>query len=100
MALDRLQKDYPPGTRGIGALVLREYNAIRESRLHGWRWTEIALELGKQETAARAVANAYARVKKRIDAGELVPPGIKRQTTPAGGGRQGGGGFTNITPQD
>ena len=98
MALDRLQKDYPPGTRGVGALVLREFVAIGESRSHGWTWAEISVELGKPETAARAVANAFMRVKRRIDAGELVPPGTKKPT--GGGTRQGGGGFTNITPQD
>lgn len=98
MAIDRLQREYPPGTRGIGALVLSEYTAIRDARSHMWTWGEIAIELGKPEGAARAVANAFARVNRRIEAGELVPPGAKKPA--AGGGVRQGGGFTNITPQD
>ncbi len=99
MAIDRLEKEYPPGTRGIGALTLSEYTAIKAARSHGWRWGEIAVELGKPQSAARAVANAFARVRRRVEAGELVPPGTKKPTA-GGATRQGGGGFTNITPKD
>lgn len=72
--LDRLLTEYPPATRGVGALVLREFTAIKEARLRGWGWAEIADALGKPRTEARGVANAFARVHRRIEAGELVAP--------------------------
>ena len=75
MALEKLQREYPPGSRGVGALVLREYRAIQEARSHGWTWAEIALEMGQSSHGAhRALANAFARITRRIDAGHLVPP--------------------------
>ena len=97
MGLEKLQKEYPPGTRGVGALVLREYGAIKEARLHGWTWAEIAAEMG--QSAPRALANAFARITRRIEAGQLVPPkatAAAPKLTP----RQSTGGFTNLTPDD
>ena len=100
MSLENLQKEYPPGTRGVSALVLREYGAIKEARLHGWTWAEIAAEMGQSSTGApRALANAFARVTRRIEAGQLVPPKAT-SAPPRMAPRQSTGGFTNLTPDD
>lgn len=75
MGLEKLQREYPPGARGIGARVLREYRAITDARTHGWTWAEIAQEMGLEtKSAPRALANAYARVTRKVEAGQLVPP--------------------------
>ena len=100
MGLEKLQKEYPPGSRGVGALVLREHGAIKEARRHGWTWAEIATEMGQSSAGApRALANAFARVTRRIDAGQLVPPKAT-STSPKMAPRQSTGGFTNLTPDD
>ena len=101
MALEKLQREYPPGSRGVGALVLREYGAIKEARRHGWTWAEIATEMGQSSAGAhRALANAFARITRRIEAGQLVPPKAT-STPPKMAPRQStGGGFTNLTPDD
>ena len=80
MGLEKLQREYPPGARGIGARVLREYRAITDARTHGWTWAEIAQEMGLETKAApRALANAYARVTRKVEVGHLVPPKAAHQ---------------------
>ncbi len=34
--LANLAKNYPPGSRGLGVLVLREYVQIESARQRGW----------------------------------------------------------------
>ena len=115
MSLERLQKEYPPGERGLGARVLREYRAIKEARAHGWRWSEIATEMGlNTKDAARDLGNAFARVARKIAAGQLVPPGaalkpgISAHATTGDSSKERArstltkpaGGFINVTPED
>ena len=72
MQIDELIRDYPPVTRGLGALVLREYPRIVAARAHGWRWAEIAASLDLAD--GRALAAAYRRVRKKVEDGRLTPP--------------------------
>ncbi len=36
-----LAMNYPPGSRGLGTRVLREYAQITSARRHGWSWADI-----------------------------------------------------------
>ena len=36
-----LARNYPPGSRGLGVLVLREYAQIESARQRGWAWKDI-----------------------------------------------------------
>jgi hypothetical protein len=70
--LTALTQTYPDPSRGIRALVLREYEKIQAARRRGWTWPEIAAALGKTGQA-RSVSTAFSRVKKRVLAGDLEP---------------------------
>jgi hypothetical protein len=64
--------------RGIKAVVLENYPAIKAARQHLWRWREIteAIKEGKPERAhytAAAVSKAYRRVDVLVNAGKLKP---------------------------
>jgi len=64
--------------RGIKAVVLENYPAIKAARQHLWRWREIteALKEGKPERAhytAAAVSKAYRRVDVLVNVGKLKP---------------------------
>jgi hypothetical protein len=68
-----LARTYPDPTRGIGLLVLREFRHIQRARARGWKWPEVAASLG-YPGHGRSVAQAFARVKKRVDAQTLEAP--------------------------
>ena len=70
--LTALTQTYPDPSRGIRALVLREYEKIQAARRRSWTWPEIAAALGKTGQA-RSVSTAFSRVKKRVLAGDLEP---------------------------
>ncbi|MHB8388533.1 MAG: hypothetical protein ACYDBH_03000 [Acidobacteriaceae bacterium] len=70
--LAALARSYPPGSRGLGTLVLREYGQILAARQRGWTWKDVASGMDLPETKAHALADAYRRVSKRIEDGHLV----------------------------
>ena len=105
--LASLAKNYPPGSRGLGVLVLREYVQIESARQLGWAWKDIAGGMSLPETRAKALAEAFRRVALRIAAGHLtapVPadPARRKPLTPAPSQPAQGhaGGFKDVTPED
>lgn len=68
-----LANSYPDPGRGMRALVLKEFEKIATARRRGWTWPEVAAGLGLAGRG-RSVATAFARVKRRITAGDLEPP--------------------------
>ena len=72
--LANLAKNYPPGSRGLGVLILREYAQIESARQRGWCWKDIAEGMNLPGAKAKALAEAFRRVARRIAAGRLVAP--------------------------
>ena len=64
----------PPLNRGLRGLVLARYHEITQARHQLWQWGEIAEALDLLPTMGPSMGEAYRRVKKRIQAGELEPP--------------------------
>ena len=79
-----LAKAYPPGSRGLGVLVLREYTQIASARQRGWAWKDIAGGMNLPETKAKALSEAFRRVAGRVAAGQLI---AQRPADMAGGGK-------------
>lgn len=94
--LTTLTQTYPPASRGIRALVLREYEKIQTARRRSWTWPEIAEALGKAGQA-RSVSTAFSRVKKHVLAGDLEPE--KSQTGKTATSRAAQTGKTATTTQ-
>lgn len=92
--LGDLVESYPDPTRGLRALVLREYNRILAARRRGWGWGEIAASMGKPGSG-QALSTTFARVKRRVDSGDLQPP-APAQTS---GGRPTKETGKTVTPQ-
>ena len=69
-----LASHYPPGSRGLGILVLREYAQITSARRHGWSWADIAQAMDLDAQKAKPLAEAYRRVTQRIASGHLTAP--------------------------
>ncbi|MHB8388301.1 MAG: hypothetical protein ACYDBH_01815 [Acidobacteriaceae bacterium] len=69
-----LAQNYPPGSRGLGILVLREYAQITSARRHGWSWADIAQAMDLDAKKAKPLAEAYRRVTQRIASGQLTAP--------------------------
>ncbi len=69
-----LASNYPPGSRGLGILVLREYAQITSARRHGWSWADIAQAMDLDAQKAKPLAEAYRRVTQRIASGQLTAP--------------------------
>ncbi len=80
--LASLARNYPPGSRGLGTLVLREYTQIVAARQRGWAWKDIAGGMDLPETKAKALAEAFRRVHARVESGQLTAP-KGTQATPA-----------------
>ena len=80
--LTDLAHAYPPPTRGLRAFVLREFQTIRTARRRGWTWPEIAAVL-ERPVPPRALATAFARVERRVAAGDLEPPATTQQAKAA-----------------
>ena len=104
--LASLAKNYPPGSRGLGVLVLREYAQIESARQRGWAWKDIAGGMSLPETRAKALAEAFRRVARRIAAGQLTAPGPvdparRKPLTPAPSQPAQGhaGGFKDVMPE-
>ena len=102
-----LARNYPPGSRGLGVLVLREYAQITSARQRGWAWADIARVMDVEAGKAKALAEAFRRVARRIAAGQLtasVPadPARRKSSTPAPSQPAQGhaGGFKDVTPED
>ena len=102
--LASLAKNYPPGSRGLGTRVLREYAQITSARQRGWAWKDIAGGMDLPETTAKALSEAYRRVRVRIESGQLVAPKGATSTPatrPAPGtltpSAPGGGRFKNLS---
>ena len=76
--LNDLTRTYPDPARGLRALVLREFHQIRTARRRGWTWPEIAAVLEKP-VPPRSLATAFARVARRVAAGDLEPPATTQQ---------------------
>lgn len=66
--------NYPPGSRGLGIWVLREYAQITSARRHGWSWADIAQAMDLDAQKAKPLAEAYRRVAQRIASGQLTAP--------------------------
>ena len=71
--LTRLAQSYPDPARGLRALLLVRYQEIAASRSRRWEWPEIAAALGKPGLG-KAIASSFARLQRRVAAGEIVPP--------------------------
>lgn len=69
-----LASHYPPGSRGLGTLILREYAQITAARRHGWSWADIAQAMDLDAQKAKPLAEAYRRVAQRIASGQLTAP--------------------------
>ena len=105
--LASLARSYPPGARGLGVLVLREYVQIESARQRGWAWADIARAMDVETGKAKALAEAFRRVARRIAAGHLTAPGpadparrkplMPAPSQPAQGHA---GGFKDVTPED
>ena len=80
-----LANSYPDPGRGMRALVLKEFEKIATARRRGWTWPEAAAGLGLAGRG-RSVATAFARVKRRIAAGDLEPPKATHAPGPSKGG--------------
>ncbi len=80
--LTDLARNYPPGSRGLGSLILREYAQIMSARQRGWSWKDIAPAMDLPEGKAKALAEAFRRVHARVEAGQLVAPTAKAAPTP------------------
>jgi hypothetical protein len=68
-----LASTYPDASQGVGLLVLREFRNIQRARARGWKWPAVADSLGRPGQG-RSVAQAFSRVKKRVEAKTLEPP--------------------------
>lgn len=66
--------NYPPGSRGLGTRVLREYAQITSARRHGWSWADIAQAMDLDARKAKPLAEAYRRVTQRIASGQRTAP--------------------------
>lgn len=67
----------PNPSRGLTALILREYSDITEARALGWGWAEVADALGKPGMGKK-LAKAFYLTTSRIQTGKLKAPQKKR----------------------
>ena len=74
-----LARSYPDPARGLRALLLARYQEITAARSRDWEWPEIAAALGKPGMG-KAVASSFARLQRRVAAGEIVPPPTGKPT--------------------
>ena len=74
---ERLLTDYPPSTRGLAAIALREHATIAVARGKGWQWRDIAIALGVHTDKARQLSDSYRNICRQVEAGKLTPPHIK-----------------------
>ena len=75
--LKRLIERGPNPSRGLTALILKEYSDITEARAIGWGWAEVADALGKPGMGKK-LAKAFYLTTTRIQTGKLKPHPKKR----------------------
>ncbi len=73
--LETLAGTFPPGARGLRAIVLREFTLIKAARGKGWSWKDIAPALGLPAEKEHGLAETFRRVRLAVEAGRLSPEG-------------------------
>lgn len=88
MTLKILIEHGPKPRKGVGQIVLENFEDIEHARELNWGWAEIARELEVESSGA--VRKAYVRIKNRIDSGKLKlktsgpAPALKGTPLPTG----------------
>jgi len=79
--LETLAGTFPPGARGLRAIVLREFTLIKAARGKGWAWQDIARALGLPDEKEHGLAETFRRVRLAVEAGRLDPerPAVTRE---------------------
>lgn len=76
MSLEDLVSKGPDPSRGLQEMVLAQFQLITAARANLRQWREIALEMGLDARRVPALCTAYKRLARRIEKGELIPPGM------------------------
>lgn len=93
MSLEDLVAKGPDPSRGLQEMVLAQFQLITAARANLRQWREVALEMGMDARRVPALCTAYKRLAKKIEKGELMPPGLPvgRNAKPPDGRRPVGG---------